>query len=72
MRETLAALDDHDVEVAGVALLVNRSGGATDIGAPSFSLVAMDIATWEADECPLCLRGEPLLKPGTTPGAESS
>lgn len=68
VRETLAALEGHDVEVAGVALLVDRSGGMADIGAPSFSLVTMDIATWDADDCPLCLRGEPLVKPGTTPG----
>lgn len=68
VRETLAALARHDVEVAGVALLVDRSGGTADIGAPSFSLVTMDISTWDAENCPLCARGELLVKPGTTPG----
>ena len=67
VRETLAALDAHDVEVAGVALLVDRSGGTADVGVPSFSLVSLDIATWEAEGCPLCKRGVPLTKPGTTP-----
>jgi len=29
----------------------------------------MDIASWIAEDCPLCRAGEPLAKPGTTPGA---
>ena len=69
VRETLAALEHHSVEVAGVALLVDRSGGAADIDALMFALVTLDIASWEPAECPLCQRGEPLVKPGTTPGA---
>lgn len=72
VRETLSALDAHQVEVAGVALLVDRSGGAVDLGVPSFSLLTMDIETWEPEDCPLCQRGVLLLKPGTTPTDERS
>lgn len=69
VRETLDALRGHDVKVVGVAVLIDRSGGATDLGVPVTALARMEIASWEPADCPLCARGEPLAKPGTTPGA---
>jgi len=71
LRETLEALAAHPVTVAGVAVLVDRSGGQADLGAPYTALATLDIATWDAADCPLCRRGEPVVKPGTTPGAGS-
>lgn len=68
VRETLEALRHHEVEVVGVAILVDRSGGRIDLGVPQHSVITMEIATWEPGECPLCERGIPLTKPGTTPG----
>ena len=67
VRETLAALNAHDVEVIGVALLVDRSGGTVNVSVPGFSLVSLDIVSWNPEHCPLCQRGVPLVKPGTTP-----
>jgi orotate phosphoribosyltransferase len=67
IRETLAALEPHKVEVLAVAVLVDRSGGKTSFpGVQLKSLVALDIETWEPAECPLCQAGVPLVKPGTT------
>lgn len=67
VRETLAALEKHDVEVVAVGVLVDRSGGKTTFpGVPLFSLVQLDIETWEAADCPLCAAGDPVVKPGTT------
>ena len=71
LRETLDALASHPVEVAGVAVLVDRSGGEIELGTPYVALATMTIATWDAEECPLCGQGEPIIKPGTTPGAGS-
>jgi orotate phosphoribosyltransferase len=66
LRETLAALTSHPVDIAGVAVLVDRSGGEVDLGVPYVALATMDIVTWDASDCPLCRRGEPVVKPGTT------
>lgn len=66
IRETLGALEAHPVEVVAVAVLVDRSRGDLDFGVPLVSLARMDIATWTPDDCPLCAKGEPLIKPGTT------
>ena len=68
VRETLDALAGHAVETIGVAILVDRSGGAVRFEAPLTSLVTMDIETWEPASCPLCDAGMLLVKPGTTPG----
>ena len=73
VRETLAALKLHRVEVIAVAVLVDRSGGQVAFGdVPLFSLVnKLEVTSWSAEECPLCAQGVPLVKPGTTaaPGA---
>jgi orotate phosphoribosyltransferase len=71
LRETLDALAGYPLEVAGVAVLVDRSGGEANLGVPYVALATMDITTWDAPDCPLCRRGRPVVKPGTTPAAES-
>lgn len=66
IRETLAALAAHPVEVVAVGVLVDRSNGAFDPGVPLHALATLEIATWEPSDCPLCAAGVPLVKPGTT------
>lgn len=66
MRETLAALAPHPVEVVGLGVIVDRSGGKVDFGVPMAALATVDIETWEPANCPLCASGVPLVKPGTT------
>jgi orotate phosphoribosyltransferase len=72
VRETLDALASHPVDVVGVAVLVDRSSGAVDVAVPIDALLKIDIASWNAEDCPLCRAGEPLVKPGSTPGATAA
>ncbi|MCL2883904.1 MAG: orotate phosphoribosyltransferase [Oscillospiraceae bacterium] len=52
--------------VVGVGAIVDRTGGAIDFGVPFRPVVALDVASWEADDCPLCKRGAPApYKPGS-------
>ena len=67
LRETLDALVGHPVEVVGVAVLVDRSGGAAELDVPYVALATMNISTWDASGCPLCRRGQAVVRPGTTP-----
>jgi orotate phosphoribosyltransferase len=69
VSETLAALKGHQVEVVGVAVLVDRSAGKAKLGAPWIALATVDARSWPGEECPLCEQGLPLTKPGTTPMA---
>lgn len=67
IRETLAALEDHPVEVVAVGVLVDRSAGATTFGdVPLVAIASQKFDAWDADACPLCEQGIPLEKPGTT------
>jgi orotate phosphoribosyltransferase len=67
VRETLAALAKEPVEIVGVGVLVDRSGGAVRFGdLPFHALATLNVETWTADDCPLCGQGVPITKPGTT------
>jgi orotate phosphoribosyltransferase len=67
IHETLAALEPHPVEIVGIGVLVDRSGGKATFGdVPLYALVEMDVVAWEKEVCPLCAQGVPLVKPGTT------
>lgn len=66
VRETIEALSPHDVELASVMVMVDRSMGKTDLGFPYQSLTQMDVPAWDPEGCPLCEQGLPLVKPGTT------
>ena len=53
-------------KVAGVVLLVDRSGGKVKFGRiPMFSLMQMTPVTWEPSECPLCKAGGKPCHPGS-------
>lgn len=67
VRETLAALREHPVEVVAVAVLVDRSGGEVEFeGIPLAALASQRIDSWLPEACPMCAAGEPIVKPGTT------
>jgi orotate phosphoribosyltransferase len=67
VQETIAAVRAAGGTVVATAVLVDRSGGAAQLGVPLHALWALDIPTYDADRCPLCAGGVPLTKPGTTP-----
>ena len=53
----------------GVGIVTDRSGGKVDFGIPLFSLIKLDLPTFDPAECPLCKEGKPLTRPGS--GAKS-
>jgi orotate phosphoribosyltransferase len=67
VRKTLEALQAHPVEVVGVGVLVDRSGGEVQFeGVPMTALASQKIDSWLPGDCPLCREGVPLVKPGST------
>src|SRR5699024_6109801 len=67
VRETLAALAAHPVEVVAVGVLVDRTeGGVSFEGVPLVAVASRKFDAWPPEACPLCAKGEPLVKPGTT------
>jgi orotate phosphoribosyltransferase len=66
-RETIDVARAAGAHVVGVAAIVDRSGGTIDFGVPSRALVRLEVPTYDPDECPLCARGLPVVKPGSRP-----
>lgn len=65
--ETLEALKAHPVNVVGIGVLVDRSGGQVSFnGIPLRALAQQVVESWQPDACPLCDEGVPLVKPGST------
>lgn len=60
IRETLSALEEHNVEVAIIGVILDRSGGEVKLNIPLVSLVSLKVEAYKAEECPLCRQGIPL------------
>jgi orotate phosphoribosyltransferase len=67
VQETIDAVRSAGGQVAGAAVLVDRSGGAADFGVPVEALWRLDIPSYAPGECRLCAAGVPATHPGTTP-----
>lgn len=66
VQETIDLVRAAGGTVAGVVLLVDRSGGKAKFGRiPMFSLLQMTPETWTAAECPLCKAGSRPVHPGS-------
>ena len=65
VREVIGIVREQGGVVAGVGVIVDRTGGRIDFGVPFKSVISMDVESWTADECPLCKTDEPLVKPGS-------
>jgi len=65
VQETIDIVRAHQGEVAGVAMVVDRSNGQTKLGVPQFSLLALQVEAFEADKLPPDLAATPAVKPGS-------
>ena len=67
LQEVIACLRERQVEVAGIYVLVDRSGGAVPIEGKSVgSLLALKVEAFEPNACPFCAKGLPITKPGAS------
>ena len=51
--------------VAGVAMLVDRSDGTEKLGVPTISLIRLHVETFTAENLPADLAAIPATKPGS-------
>lgn len=64
-REAIAAIEAAGGKVIAAASLVDRSGGAADLGVPYTPLIRIDVPTYAADAVPAELAAIPAIKPGS-------
>ncbi len=65
VREVIDLVKKAGGVVIGVASVVDRSMGKVDFGVPFKAVYSADIKSWEPDECELCKKGIPFIKPGS-------
>ena len=51
--------------VVGVGVLVDRSNGKVDLGVKTVPVLAMEVVSYDAADCPLCKDGSQPYKPGS-------
>jgi len=71
-REVVEAVRGRGARVLAAGSLVDRSGGAADVGVPRASLVELEVPTWPSGECPLCAGGSRPVKPGSRAASDPS
>lgn len=64
-REVVDALKSLGASVAAAGSIIDRSGGAADVGAPRVALETLQATTYEESACPMCRDGVPVEKPGS-------
>jgi orotate phosphoribosyltransferase len=64
-RETIQCVEQAGGKVVGAGALIDRSGGAADLGLPKIALLTLKIQNYNPADCPLCKAGIPAVKPGS-------
>lgn len=67
-REVMEVVRQAGGVVVGAGSLIDRSGGAVDLGVARHALAVLEVPTYPPDDCPLCREGTPAIKPGSRPG----
>jgi orotate phosphoribosyltransferase len=62
IRDVLDAVRESGGEPIGVAVLADRTAGATDFGVPFFACTSLEIKSYDPSQCPLCREGLPLIE----------
>lgn len=67
VKEVIEVVKEHGGVPVAVSMLVDRSGGKVDFGdVPCTALLHLQVETYKPEECPLCQKGEPMTKRGST------
>jgi orotate phosphoribosyltransferase len=65
VQESIDIVRANGGDVVGIAMAVDRSAGAVQFGVPTFSLISLQVETFEADKLPPDLTTLPAVKPGS-------
>lgn len=62
-RETAEVIKALGGEVVGIACIVDRS--TIEVGYPVYGCIELEIESYDSEDCPLCKKGIPYVKPGS-------
>lgn len=64
-RETIEVAKAAGATVVAAGSIIDRSGGAPNLGVPYYALAALALPTYQPDACPMCAEGRLVTKPGS-------
>ena len=64
-REVIEVVRALGGVVTGAGSLIDRSGGAVDVGVPRHALAVLEVPTYKPEDCPMCKEGTTAIKPGS-------
>lgn len=64
-QEAIRVVQEAGGRVVAAGALIDRSGGTIDFPVEAQALLNLPIASYDADECPLCREGSLAVKPGS-------
>jgi orotate phosphoribosyltransferase len=66
-QEVVETLRAAGAQVAAAGSIIDRSGGAAEVGVPRVALATLQVESQAPESCPLCAQGLPVVKPGSRP-----
>jgi orotate phosphoribosyltransferase len=66
-KEVIDIISGLGAHVLAAGSIIDRSGGAVDLGIPRVALETLSVPAYDPAQCPLCAAGEPVVKPGSRP-----
>jgi orotate phosphoribosyltransferase len=63
--EVLELVKREGGEIVGVGVLLDRSCGKVKLGQPYHALATSDVESFAPEDCLLCRKGKPVIKPGS-------
>jgi orotate phosphoribosyltransferase len=64
-REAIRVVEEAGGHVVAAGALIDRCGGKIRLGVEARALLALEIPSYEATDCPLCRSGSVAVKPGS-------
>lgn len=71
-REAMSVAEDRGAQIVGAGSILDRTGGTNPFEVPYVALLALNLPTFGAEDCPLCEAGTPVRKPGSRPAGEGT
>ncbi len=66
-REVIDIVRAYGAVAIAAGSVIDRSGGAVDLGIPRAALETLKVVSYDPERCPMCAAGEPVVKPGSRP-----
>jgi orotate phosphoribosyltransferase len=64
-RETIGVVEQEQGLVVATGALIDRTAGRVEWNVPAHALLEMEVPSYEPEDCPLCLAGSVITRPGS-------